>query len=125
MCPLWPLHIVLLYLLALCPLWFVACNLLPKAANHVWGVTFTPSELKALAMYKTSTVIASTSDWQNNSDAVVIRALVEDPEIASIKPDKLKFEKGENSTWVAKFNVTGEFLGYTSVNLCQIAKEGE
>ncbi|KAK9512177.1 hypothetical protein O3M35_000653 [Rhynocoris fuscipes] len=124
MCPLWPLHIIILYLLAICPLWFVACTLAPKVANQVWGVVFSPAELKELPMLKTAHVIATTKDFQDSLDVRVIKALVGDPDIISVEPDQLQFKKEENSTsWIAEFNVTGKFLGYTSVSLCEQDKD--
>ncbi|CAA9997634.1 unnamed protein product [Nesidiocoris tenuis] len=121
MCPLWPLHIILMYILAMCPLWFVACRLASKAVTL--GVQFTPAELD-LYMYKTKEVSLTGRLTQDDLDNRVIRALVDHPDIASVSPDELYFRKEPGSdSWSSAFNVSGDFLGYTSVRLCVSKKE--
>ncbi|KAF6203871.1 hypothetical protein GE061_002206 [Apolygus lucorum] len=122
MCPLWPLHIVLMYLIALCPLWFVACQIASKAAT--WGVQFSSSELDSLFMYQKQQVDVSVDQFtQDDLDNRVIRALVNNPDIASVSPSELVFRKEPGGLWSSAFNVSGDFLGYTSIKLCMSEKQ--
>lgn len=112
-----------MYILAMCPLWFVACRLASKAVTL--GVQFTPAELD-LYMYKTKEVSLTGRLTQDDLDNRVIRALVDHPDIASVSPDELYFRKEPGSdSWSSAFNVSGDFLGYTSVRLCVSKKEGK
>uniref|UniRef100_A0A146LKT8 p3 protein n=1 Tax=Lygus hesperus TaxID=30085 RepID=A0A146LKT8_LYGHE len=121
MCPLWPLHIVLMYLIALCPLWFVACQIASKAAT--WGVQFSSSELESLFMYQKQQVGVSVDQLtQDDLDNRVIRALVNNPDIASVSPSELVFRKEPGGLWSSAFTVSGDFLGYTSIKLCMSEK---
>lgn len=45
MCPLWPAHYLLMYILLLGPMWFLSFRVVGAAANAVgtWDVKFNPS----------------------------------------------------------------------------------
>lgn len=123
MCPLWPLHLIFLYLLALCPIWFASCHLLTKAAT--WSVVFNPGQVKRLPEGHIRNVNFSLKSYEDkNLDDYVIRALIEDPVIASASQPEILF-KSDNGTLWGSFNVSGNYLGYTSAKLCGYDKNSE
>ncbi|XP_014255342.1 sodium/bile acid cotransporter 5-like isoform X1 [Cimex lectularius] len=126
MCPLWPLHIVLMYLMALCPLWYVTCQIVAKASK--FSAKFTPGELSSLYMQNSQTVGVSTRDLSDmeikNS---IIRAIVSDQAVAYVPDSEVIFTKSKedlNDIWNGSFNITGNFLGFTSVKICVTDKNG-
>jgi len=125
MCPLWPLHIIFLYLLALCPMWYVACQVVNKAPGWL-DVKFTPSKLEALMAetYKVNFDVANLS--KEDIDYGVIKIQVDDVNIArDIKPSEYVLNTmGLNSTnWSSSFNITGNFLGKTSAKVELVNKK--
>lgn len=127
MCPLWPLHIVLMYLIAICPLWFVACQITSKAAS--WSFQLSPKDMQSpLYMYENRNVELSTSDlnFDGYDNSLIYTAVVDNPDIASVSLAEITFNKGLDSNddyvWTSALNLTGNFLGYTSVKVCALKR---
>lgn len=61
MCPLYPLHIILLYVLILCPLWFLSFQAAGVAADALpsCDVSFQPAEISKLVVGESREVTVS------------------------------------------------------------------
>jgi len=116
MCPLWPLHIVVMYLLMLVPLWMVSCQVVKQAT---WAVDFHPDKLLGLPMYDSAQVTLSTSDLSEDERANGRVSVVSDhsdvAEPLVYQPIVLNTQNTTGGSWTSAFNVTANFIGYTEV----------
>lgn len=113
MCPLWPLHIFLIYILILGPLWIVSCGVAATAAEHL-PFTFNPESL-SVQMDETKQVLVNGSQ-----DACSLKwKLVSDSDQDNILYDDKSYlvDTGCRVNWTSMFNITGNFLGKTNVRL--------
>lgn len=115
MCPLFPLHLVLVYACGLVPLWLASSALAVAAATAAepWGVQFDPTALLELQINEQRVVRVSAS--QPVPDGVPVPAS-DDDNIA--RPGALydmQVHPG-GGNWTARFNVTGHFIGYAKVS---------
>jgi len=120
MCPLWPLHIVVLYLLMLIPIWMVSCQVVKQAAS-AWTVDFSPDKIKALPMYDTFQVSFTTNDLtKKDIDSGVVELISDHQEIAKplqLAPIVLHTQNITDNTWTSAFNISANFIGFTEVKL--------
>ncbi|XP_054288932.1 ileal sodium/bile acid cotransporter-like [Macrosteles quadrilineatus] len=118
MCPLWPLHIILMYLVMLAPLWMVSCQVVKKAT---WAVDFHPDKLLGLPMYDIAQVSLTTSDLSEEDLASGRVSVFSDhPDIAELLVDQpivLNTQNITGGTWTTAFNVSANFIGYTEVKM--------
>ena len=123
MCPLWPLHIFLLYVLCLVPLFVVAQNI--PALNNGYpknlDVYFAPEMEEKITVGQTKTLefrIANLDDFKGVSEFEV-ELTTSDPDIATTDQTKTLYTIASNfvpnSNWTGTFNLTGQFIGYTDV----------
>ena len=133
MCPLYPFHLILLYLCLLLPLLLAVvegAEVLSEFRN--WNLTFSPQKIEKLQEYNTTQVqIAcvnclkppSMSDDYFRELKLSLRS--ENPEVATLQHQQQGNESqeivfdlkkfGSASNWSQMFNVTGNFLGFTKV----------
>ncbi|XP_026754122.2 sodium-dependent organic anion transporter-like [Galleria mellonella] len=111
MCPIWPLHLIIIYLLALCPLW-VICQAMPNLI-----ATFTPNNI---------TVHMDDSEYVNltitGSDMQVddkFKLETDRDHVASAEWNSTFSIADENysSNWQGKVRVNGKFIGRTNVTV--------
>lgn len=119
MCPIWPLHIFLMYLLVLCPLWILSCGLAVQAAEYL-PFTFDPAQLN-LTMDETKQVYVYSDDpavgeyqWKVQTDSEDIVQLADKSYLVNM---------GSEKNWTSVFNVTGNFLGKTALRLNGVKKD--
>ena len=126
MCPLWPLHIVLLYVLCLAPLFLMAQSI-PSASvsGHPkkLDVMFDADLSDKIAEGETKTIefrVANLDDFKETS-LLEVELTNSNPDIASIE-SPVKFPLSDymkdftpNTNWSGSFNLTARFLGYTKV----------
>lgn len=112
MCPLWPLHIIIFYLLTLLPFWAV-CQVAPRMmADYI------PEKLE-IHMDSTEKVLVNITDFEGckSGDEIFMQSLnshISDNDFAyyKITPDDL------NKAFLPlKFNVSGNFLGNINFHL--------
>ncbi|XP_037069295.1 ileal sodium/bile acid cotransporter-like [Pollicipes pollicipes] len=113
MCPLWPLHLVLMYLVALVPLWMACCGAASAAAS---AIKFDPAQVEHL-MEGNSTAVRvefadlPPGDYQFRVDPVDASGGV------AVAPRDIVFRvDGPDSVWRA-FNLTGKYLGHAAVRV--------
>nr|XP_018897652.1 PREDICTED: sodium/bile acid cotransporter 5 isoform X1 [Bemisia tabaci] len=130
MCPLAPLHLILVWLLLLCPLWFVSSVVAVHVAHSVksWSVSFRPQTLK-LNMYDTAQLNFTSEDDLPFYDPKDYQVTVEtsDPEIAEPIGEKPLFIKTESLSrykWGGSFNLSANFLGYANIRIKMVARAG-
>lgn len=123
MCPLWPFHLFLIYLLMLGPLWIVSCGIAVHAAEllpfkfNPEDITLSMDETKQISVYS----LGSAGQVSNKNWTV----------ISDTDQDLLLFDKsylinvGNGGNWTSVFNLTGNFLGKTVVKLRGTDKNGE
>ncbi|XP_063834534.1 ileal sodium/bile acid cotransporter-like isoform X1 [Ostrinia nubilalis] len=119
MCPIWPLHLVLLYLLAICPLW-VLCQQLPQIS-----AVFNPdSAMIHMNLYEDVNVTVKGVGLLENDEILVTteNAGISFAEINSTS--KLTQEDADNGEWHGKIRIYGEFLGRTNIGI-RAARNGE
>lgn len=110
MCPIWPLHLIIIYLLALCPL-YVLCQLAPNLLS-----TF-PTESVSVHMdeYYYVNVNVTGSNLQLNDELLLTTA---EEHIATAKWNstyRLTEDQVAKSRFEGKFRVDGHFLGRTDL----------
>lgn len=118
MCPLWPLHIILMYLLVIVPLWLVCCEVLDKVVP--WTVKYQPAELLGLEMTETAVVNFTTQLSQDDIDYGSVYFQSSSPHVVKLDqsvPILLKTQSLENGSWSSSLNITGNFLGYADVKM--------
>ncbi|CAH1401527.1 unnamed protein product [Nezara viridula] len=122
MCPLWPLHIILLYMLSLAPVWFAACHLTTKQTKAVprntkpsMTVLFNPPVVSDLIVSETTKVNFSFAPT-NGFEGYNLSCLVSNIDIANT--GQIQILKEDNGLVQGSFNVSGSYLGHTSIKLC-------
>ncbi|CAH0401641.1 unnamed protein product [Chilo suppressalis] len=113
MCPIWPLHLIILYLLALCPLW-VLCQQLPLTLKAV----FDPSSLAVHMDYTGYANLTVTSNGFEPGDELSFTS--SNTHIAKVDVNstyKLTEEDAASDTWRGRLRVYGNFLGRTDISV--------
>ncbi|KAL0860976.1 hypothetical protein ABMA27_009506 [Loxostege sticticalis] len=119
MCPIWPLHLVLLYLLALCPLW-VLCQQLPRIsavfAPNATTVHMDQYQLVDVTVYAKGLLA---------SDEILVTTGDPDVSYAEVNTTHILTETDAiNGNWTGKLRVHGVFLGRTDIGV-QAKRNGE
>jgi len=128
MCPLYPLHLVLLYLCLLLPLLFAVVEGTEELFNG-WKLKFTPGSVDKLQEYNASEVQFECVDCtvpQGYPHHLTLALVSEDPGVASVeyleqKPEgevvislaESGFDK--SSHWSLHFDLRAHFLGMTEI----------
>lgn len=128
MCPLWPLHILILYVLCVLPLLLMAQHVPTGKAQHQPKQlqVFFGAELSDKIMEGESKMVEfQIADMDNYKDSgsFEVELTNSNPEIASVDAGQVgnKFMLMDsqdfvpNSNWTGSFNLTARFLGYTKV----------
>ena len=122
MCPLWPFHFVLLYILLLGPLWFAMCSAAVYAAKSI-PMEFDPERLE-LGMEETKQVFVYSEDPEMFKHKWKVESVQENMNIRFENESYLlNFNTYDN--WTSVFNVTGNFLGKAVVKLRSIDDQGQ
>lgn len=111
-------------MLMLDPLWLVCCEVLNKAVP--WTVMYQPAELLGLEMTDTVVVNFTTHLSQDDIDYGSIYFQSTPSHVVKLEPSipiLLKTQSLENGSWSSSLNITGNFLGYTDVQM--IMKKGK
>jgi len=135
MCPLWPLHIILLYVLCVMPMLLMA-HQIPTSLNglgRTLKADFVSEKVVEGEVQQVEVTLMNRGDFDDDSPFLEVEITNSDPHIAAIDPSTSKFlisasEFLPNSNYTAQFNVTGVFLGYAhvAVNLWgRISNESE
>ncbi|XP_039292213.1 sodium/bile acid cotransporter 5 [Nilaparvata lugens] len=119
MCPLWPVHTIIMYLLVLLPLWLLSCSIMHVSASKL-TVDFIPTDNIQLPMSETAplTVIYQSSDFTPDDKQRGNFYLLSDrPGVVSVpaKDVFINTHQINNMTFMSVFNVSANFLGYASV----------
>ena len=128
MCPLYPLHLVLLYLCLLLPLLFALVEGTEEMFN-TWKLKFTPDSIEKLQEYNASEVQIECVDCtipERFPHHLTLALVSEDPGVASVqyleqKPEEeVLISLGDRgfdkvSHWSLLFNLTAHFLGNTEI----------
>ena len=127
MCPLYPLHLVLLYLCLLLPLLFAVVEGTEEMFN-TWKLKFTPDSVEKLQEYNSSEVQIECVDCAvpERFPHLTLALVSEDPGVASVQYLERKPEdevlislrdRGFDtvSHWSLPFSLTAHFLGNTEI----------
>ncbi|XP_013165652.1 PREDICTED: ileal sodium/bile acid cotransporter-like isoform X2 [Papilio xuthus] len=109
MCPIWPLHIVILYILALCPIW-VMCQSAPNLL-----ATFKPNNLSLHMAYYDFIDVEVKGDGLQPADEFQIKSRNHHVAYGDWNSTYRVDEAASN--WKGRFQVTAEFLGRTDLYL--------
>ncbi|KAF9418051.1 hypothetical protein HW555_005035 [Spodoptera exigua] len=113
MCPIWPLHLIIIYLLALCPLW-VICQAVPDLT-----ATFIPDEVTInMNEYTYVNVWESTESSTGMQAGDQFTLLTSDPHLAEAEWNstyQLTETDVVNSKFEGNVRVSAKFLGRTNV----------
>ena len=125
MCPLWPLHILLLYILIVAPL-FLMAQKIPNTSIHGYpkklDVMFSSQIHEKMIEGETKTIDFKMDNLEDFKETSLLEVELtnENPEVAEINEKQMHFfvmdkEFVPNSNWSGSFNLTGRFLGYTKI----------
>lgn len=120
MCPLWPLHIILLYVLCVAPLLLMAQHIhvaKPQQQPKQLKVAFGPEMSEKITEGKTKMIefqIANMEDFDDRG-SLEVEVTTTDPHIASVQYMGDSKDFSPNTNWTGSFNLTARFLGYTKV----------
>ena len=120
MCPLWPLHILLLYVLCVAPLLLMAQHVhatKPHQQPKQLKVVFGPEMSEKITEGETKIIgfqIANMDDFEDRG-SLEVEVASDHPEIASIQYLGDSKDFSPNTNWSGSFNITARFLGYTRV----------
>ncbi|ODM97448.1 Ileal sodium/bile acid cotransporter [Orchesella cincta] len=124
MCPLWPAHYILMYIMMLGPLWLMSFQMVGAASQAMskYDVTFEPDTVKQLLIGSVSTVDVKFKrtelSQEGDKDIVNVVYYARDKNIASISPELVSTSdivEIQNGTFSSKVNITGNFIGYTEI----------
>lgn len=120
MCPLWPLHIILLYVLCVAPLVLMAQHIhvaKPHQQPKQLKVAFGPEMSEKITEGETKIIefqIANMEDFDDRG-SLEVEVATTDPHIASVQYLGDSKDFSPNTNWTGSFNLTARFLGYTKV----------
>ncbi|KAK2708878.1 hypothetical protein QYM36_014490 [Artemia franciscana] len=125
MCPLWPFHIVILYVLALLPIFVATVNGINLGTKlKSFNVEFNFTSESRLTEHETTIVCFEVDDIDMNIpahefeyDAISLDDRI--IEVTSNPPVVINNEKG------GYFNLTGKFIGYTEVQILRRRNESQ
>ncbi|KAH9643167.1 hypothetical protein HF086_010619 [Spodoptera exigua] len=109
MCPIWPLHLIIIYLLALCPLW-VICQAVPDLT-----ATFIPDEVTINMNEYTYVNVSVSGTGMQAGDQFTL--LTSDPHLAEAEWNstyQLTETDVVNSKFEGNMRVSAKFLGITN-----------
>jgi len=116
MCPLWPLHIILLYVLCVAPLLLMAQHVHVTKSHQQLKVAFGPEMSEKITEGETKTIefqLTNMEDFDNRFLEVEVKSI--HPEIASIQYVGNSNDFSPNTNWTSSFNLTAKFLGYSQI----------
>ncbi|KAJ8709712.1 hypothetical protein PYW08_009716 [Mythimna loreyi] len=112
MCPIWPLHLIILYILALCPLW-VLCQ---SAPNLI--ATFLPDEISVnMDEYHYVNVTIQGPGMQAGDQFTLSTTNEHLAEAKWNSTDQLTEDHVQKNLFEGKVRVSGKFLGRTNVEV--------
>lgn len=120
MCPLWPLHIVLLYVLCVAPLLLMAQHVQatkPPQQPKQLKVAFGPEMSEKITEGETKIIEFQIANMDNFEDrgSLEVEVTAVDPKIAMVQYMGDSKDFSPNTNWSGSFNITARFLGYTQV----------
>ncbi|XP_075220327.1 ileal sodium/bile acid cotransporter-like isoform X2 [Lycorma delicatula] len=124
MCPLWPFHTIIMYLIVLLPIWFMSCKVMQVSATK-WNVKFTPPQLTDISMYDTALIKLTSKVSQDDINYGKVYLKSDNPDVVSIisSPVVLKtVTLDDDLSFSSIFNVSANFLGYA--NIKAVLEEG-
>jgi hypothetical protein len=118
MCPLWPFHFVILYVLLFMSAHFVVLTA-SKNLSALNGVVLSPSTVSTLRMSETKTISITVSNALLSSEDYVRIVIKPNREnVVVCYPTVHEIRKNDYSINQTKsFNLTGDFLGSTDVSI--------
>lgn len=118
MCPLWPLHILLLYVLCVAPLLLMAQHVqATKPQLKQLKVAFDSELSEKILEGETKMIqfqIANMEDFEDQGSLEVEVASMH-PKIATVDYFGNSKDFSPNTNWTGSFNISAKFLGYTQV----------
>ncbi|KAJ0170814.1 hypothetical protein K1T71_013586 [Dendrolimus kikuchii] len=108
MCPIWPLHLIVLYLLVLCPLW-VLCQMAPNLT-----ASFEPSEITVNMEEYEFVNVSITGTGLQAGDRFTVTTR-DDHLAAADWNSTYEVTDGNTESFQGVIQVTGKFLGWTNV----------
>lgn len=120
MCPLWPLHILLLYVLCVAPLLLMAQHVnvaKPNQQPKDLKVIFGPELKEKITEGQTKMIefqLANLEDFDDRG-SLEVELVSDHPEVVSVQYISDMKEFSPNTNWTSSFNVTAHFLGYSQI----------
>lgn len=137
MCPLWPAHYIVMYLMMLFPLWLFSFQMVGAASQAMskYDVVFERESVKQLMIGESSTVDVTFKrkfpKEEGENDVIEVIYYAADPNIASVSPaifnnynasttnatalSSSLIETANGTEYLSRMNLTGSFIGYTKV----------
>lgn len=119
MCPLWPLHILLLYVLCVAPLLLMAQHVKnDQVLSKQLKVAFDSDMSDKIMEGETKTVqfqIANFEDYYQDVNFLELDVNTTDTKVASVQLLSDIKDFTPNTNWTGSFNLTAKFLGYAKV----------
>jgi len=113
MCPLWPLHLVVMYLVAMVPLWMACCGAATAAASRI---KFDPAQVERLMEGNTTAVRVEFADLPPGDYQFRVNPVDDSGQVTVEPRDIFLRVDGPESVW-RSLNLTGAHLGHTSVRV--------
>ncbi|KAM3960640.1 LOW QUALITY PROTEIN: ileal sodium/bile acid cotransporter [Aphomia sociella] len=118
MCPIWPLHLIIIYLLALCPLW-VVCQTIPELMAN-----FTPDDITVHMDDSEYVDLRITGTGMQVGDTFRLESLRDHITTGDWNSTySLTEENTESNSWEGKVRVNGNFLGRTNLTV-EVVRNG-
>ncbi|XP_049880720.1 solute carrier family 10 member 6-like [Pectinophora gossypiella] len=113
MCPIWPLHLIIIYLLALCPLW-VLCQTIPNLT-----ASFLPASVELNMDYTEYVNVTVKSDGALLAGDEMVIATDHDHIASGSWNSTYKLTEADenNNEWTGRIRVYGRFLGRTNMSV--------
>lgn len=119
MCPLWPLHILLLYVLCVAPLVLMAQHVKnDKVLSKQLKVSFDSEMQDKMMEGDTKTIqfqIANFEDYYQDVNSLELAVNCSDSKVASVQLLSDIKDFSPNTNWTGSLNLTAKFLGYAKV----------
>uniref|UniRef100_T1IRZ5 Uncharacterized protein n=1 Tax=Strigamia maritima TaxID=126957 RepID=T1IRZ5_STRMM len=116
MCPLWPIHLFILYLFLLCPLWFLCTGVASAAA--AFQANFIPENIKKLEEGAQQIINFTVPDISDlGFQPKQLDVITADCQIAQVVGNKTFYIAPSDVPENISFILTGLFLGHTTVKI--------
>lgn len=119
MCPLWPFHYLIIYLVLFSSLFYFV--VVSSASTKSWNVTFTPAQILRTHISEVTKVHFNVTEFDDNTRTSIVSVIC--PDILQCTPSYITVPR-TSKQFSSSFNVTPTFMGAVNVKL-RLLSEGK